>query len=140
MLRLFPLILIVVIIYNFLALGGWMVHAQDLDGFLAHHVTIPLISGEWQFSMSDLLILATLVLLFVEIVKATHTTSREIINHALSMLTFVVALLEFIIVKGFATSTFFFIVTMSLFDVVAGYTISIMAAEHELGVGRAEAD
>jgi len=29
---------------------------------------------------------------------------------------------------------------MALFDVVAGYTISIVAAEHDLGVGRAGTD
>ena len=80
------------------------------------------------------------MLLFVEVIKATRTTSREIINHALSMLTFVVALIEFIALKGFATSTFFFLMMMTLFYVIAGYTISIVAAEHDLGLGRAGTD
>jgi hypothetical protein len=142
MLRLFPLILIVVIIYNFLAFGGWAVGDHNLQPFLqAHGVVIPLVSGDkWMFSLADLFMLITLSLLFVEIIKATRTTSREIINHALSMLTFVVALIEFIAIKGFATSTFFFMMIMSLFDVVAGYTISIVAAEHDLGLGRAGTD
>jgi len=142
MLRLFPLILIVVIVYNFLAFGGWAVGDHNLQPFLQNHgVTIPLVSGDkWMFSLADLFLLITLVLLFVEIIKATRTTSREIINHALSMLTFVVALIEFIALKGFATSTFFFMMIMSLFDVVAGYTISIVAAEHDLGLGRAGTD
>jgi hypothetical protein len=43
-------------------------------------------------------------------------------------------------VKGFSTSVFFFVVVMTAFDVVAGYTISIVAAEHDLGVGRAGTD
>jgi hypothetical protein len=73
-------------------------------------------------------------------VKATRTTAREIINHGLSMLVFVVALVEFITLKGFATSPFFFILCMTLFDVIAGYTISIVAAEHDLGLGRAGTD
>ena len=142
MFRLFPLILIVVILYNFLAFGGWAVGDHNLQPFLqSHGVTIPLVSGDkWVFSLADLFILVTLALLFVEIIKATRTTSREIINHALSMLTFVVALIEFIAIKGFATSTFFFMMIMSLFDVVAGYTISIVAAEHDLGLGRAGTD
>jgi hypothetical protein len=142
MLRLFPLILIVVIIYNFLAFGGWAVGDHNLQPFLqSHGVNIPLVSGDkWMFSLADLFLLVTLSLLFVEIIKATRTTSREIINHALSMLTFVVALIEFIALKGFATSTFFFMMIMSLFDVVAGYTISIVAAEHDLGLGRAGTD
>jgi len=52
----------------------------------------------------------------------------------------VVALIEFITLKGFATSTFFFLMLYTLFDVVAGYTISIVAAEHDLGLGKAGTD
>ena len=142
MLRQFPLILIVVIVYNFMAFGGWAVGNHNLEPFLQNHfVTIPVVSGDkWTFSLADLFLLVTLVLLFVEIIKATRTTAREIINHGLSMMTFVFALIEFIALKGFATSTFFFLMTMSLFDVIAGYTISIVAAEHDLGLGRAGTD
>lgn len=141
MLRMFPLILIMVILYNFLVFGGWAVGNHDLQPFLAHGVPIKLVSGDiWRFTIADLLMLATFILLFVEIVKATRTTSREIINHGLSMVTFVIALLEFVTLKGFATSAFFFIMAMALFDVVAGYTISIVAAEHDLGMGRAGTD
>lgn len=142
MFRLFPLLLIVIVVYNFLAFGGWAVGDHNLQPFLqTHGVTIPLVSGDkWMFSLADLFLLISLVLLFVEIIKATRTTSREIINHALSMLAFVVALIEFIALKGFATSTFFFLMMMTLFDVVAGYTISIVAAEHDLGLGRAGTD
>jgi hypothetical protein len=142
MFRLFPLILIVVVVYNFFAFGGWAVGDHNLQPWLlAHGVSIPVVSGDkWFFSLADLFMLVTLALLFVEIIKATRTTSREIINHALSMLTFVVALIEFIAVKGFATSTFFFMMVMALFDVIAGYTISIVAAEHDLGLGRAGTD
>ena len=119
MLRQFPLILIVVIVYNFMAFGGWAVGNHNLEPFLQNHfVTIPVVSGDkWTFSLADLFLLVTLVLLFVEIIKATRTTAREIINHGLSMMTFVFALIEFIALKGFATSTFFFLMVMSLFDV-----------------------
>ena len=131
MFRLFPLLLIIIVVYNFLAFGGWAVGDHNLQPFLqTHGVTIPLVSGDkWMFSLADLFLLTALVLLFV-----------EIINHALSMLAFVVALIEFIALKGFATSTFFFLMMMTLFDVVAGYTISIVAAEHDLGLGRAGTD
>jgi len=56
------------------------------------------------------------------------------------MLVFVITLIEFIVVKGFSTSVFFFILIMTAFDVVAGYTISVVSAEHDLGVGRAGTD
>jgi hypothetical protein len=70
----------------------------------------------------------------VEVIKATRSTSRAIMNHALSMLTFIGALAEFLVLKGFGTSTFFFITAMCLFDVVAGYTISIITARRDLGL------
>ena len=143
MLRLFPLLLIPVVIYNLIALGGGTLLHHDIQDMLSydHALTITMFSGDkWKFSFGDFLVLVSLALLFVEVVKATRTTSNEIINHGLSMLTFVVALIEFITLKGFASTPFFFIMVMCLFDVIAGYTISIVAAEHDLGLGRAGTD
>ena len=50
------------------------------------------------------------------------------------MLTFSAALVEFIVLKGFGTSTFFFITAMCLFDVVAGYTISIVSSRRSVAI------
>jgi len=55
-------------------------------------------------------------------------------NHSLSTLVFAAALIEFVVLKQFATSTFFFIVLMCLFDVIAGFTISSVAAKREISV------
>jgi hypothetical protein len=143
MVRLFPLLIIPVVIYNLIALGGGTLMHHDVQDMLSmtHSLNIHMFSGDtWKFSFGDFLILLSLVLLFVEVVKATRTTSREIINHGLSLVIFIVALIEFITLKGFATTPFFFIMFMSLFDVIAGYTISIVAAEHDLGLGRAGTD
>ena len=84
--------------------------------------------------MGDVVTLVALGLLFVEVLKATRTTAVEVINHALSMLVFIIALIEFITLKPFATTPFFFIMMMALFDIVAGFTISIVAAKRDLGV------
>jgi hypothetical protein len=143
MLRLFPLMLIPVLLYNLVALGGGAIAGHDIQDLISmsHSMGIPMFSGSvWRVSTGDFLTLLALVLLFVEVIKATHTTSKELINHGLSMIVFVIALIEFITVKGFATSVFFFIMMMSLFDTVAGYTISIVAAEHDLGLGKAGTD
>jgi len=143
MFRLFPLLIIPLIIYNLIALGGGAVLHHSTQDMLSitHAVSIPMFSGDiWKFSFGDFLVLLSLCLLFVEVVKATRTTSREIINHGLSLLVFIIALIEFIVVKGFASTPFFFIMVMTLFDVTAGYTISIVAAEHDLGLGRAGTD
>lgn len=141
MFRAFPTILIAVAVYNLLAFGGLATGHVDIAALLALGADIPMFSGgAWHLSLSDGFIALALVFLFVEVVKATRTSTREIINHALSLLTFIGALLEFIMLKGFATSAFFFIMTMCLFDVVAGYSISIVAAKRDIHMAAPEQD
>lgn len=142
MFRIFPTMLIAVVIYNIVAVAHGLMGSEALQSYLAHeHQTFRMFSGDsWDYSFGDLLITIGFGCLFVEIVKATRTTRRALINHGLAVLVFVVAIVEFIVVKGFSTSVFFFILLMSAFDVVAGYTISVVAAEHDLGVGRAGTD
>ena len=134
MLRAFPKMLIAVLAYNVLIFGGGaMGHAADR--LLAQNIPVTVVSGDvWKISLGDGLVALSLVLLFVEIIKATRTSRREILNHALSTLTLMGAVAEFAVVKGFGTSTFFLITLMCLFDVVAGYTISIVAAKRDLSV------
>jgi hypothetical protein len=138
MLRIFPMLLVSVVIYNVIAFGYGFAGHGSMQVFLGTPIaTFNMFSGDhWPFSLADLLLLLSLILLFVEIAKATRSTGRELINHGLSMLTFVIALVEFITVRGFSTSAFFFITAMTLFDVVGGYTISAVAAEHALSIGR----
>ena len=134
MFRAFPMILIAVILYNLTVFGGGA-SGHEINALLAQNFTLKMFSGDaWKITLSDLFLLLALAMLFIETVKATRTTKREIVNHALSMLTFVVALVEFLVLKGFGTSTFFFITAMSLFDVVAGYTISIIAARRDMSM------
>ena len=141
MLRVFPLLIIPVIIYNLFALGGGVIGHHDVHDLLVVTTSVTMFSGEaWKINFGDFLLLLTLSLLFIEVIKATHTTSLELMNHGLSMLVFVIALIEFITLKGFATSVFFFIMLMALFDTIAGYTVSIVAAEHDLGLGKAGTD
>lgn len=142
MFRVFPVLLIVIVAYSAIALAHGLVGNDAMQTFLAReHVTFHMFSGDlWDFNLGDLLVTLGFVCLFIEIVKSTRTTSRDLINHGLSVLVFVIAIVEFIVVRGFSTSVFFFIMVMTAFDVIAGYTISVVAAEHDLGVGRAGTD
>jgi hypothetical protein len=134
MLRAFPMILIVVAAYNLLVFGGGAA-GHDAAALLARTVTLPMSSGDaWKISAGDALVTLALVLLFIETVKATRASRREIINHALSLLTFIGAVVEFLVLNGFATSAFFLITAMCLFDVVAGYSLSIIAAKQSATV------
>jgi hypothetical protein len=134
MLRAFPMILIAVAAYNAVILVG-AAAGHSAVSLLAQTIAVPVFSGDsWKISLGDALVALALLLLFVETVKATGSGHREILNHAFSTLTFTGALVEFIVLKGFGTSPFFFITAMCLFDVVAGYTIAIVAARRDLAV------
>ena len=60
--------------------------------------------------------------------KSTASSSRTITNHILSTVVFIIYLIEFIVVGIAATSVFFMLLAISLFDVVAGFTITIKTA------------
>jgi hypothetical protein len=128
MFRSIPFLVIVVIAYNVIALvTGPALSAAVISA------TLP--SGAaWTLSVGDLLILAGVALLFLEIVKASRSR-RAGIDHALSMVLFVVALLEFLLVRGCGTSVFLIITALTLIDVIAGFTVSISTARRDIAIG-----
>jgi len=137
-LRAIPLILFVFIFYNILVLfGGGSGTAVETDKLL-RDVLLPirmLNDQVWNFSWGDLIVLLLFFTLFAELLKATYTSSTSLLDHGLSMLVFVVCLIEFLMVPQAQTSVFFFIVIATLIDVVAGYTIGIRVARRDLAIG-----
>jgi hypothetical protein len=94
---------------------------------------VPMASGvQWVVQWGDILVLVSLVLLFVELLKSTSTGTSAIFNHALSMLVFIICLVEFLLHKAFATSVFFMIMIMSLLDVLAGVVVTIVSARRDV--------
>lgn len=87
---------------------------------------------QWVVSFGDLLTLMALLLLFIELLKSTSTGTAAIFNHALSMLVFIICLVEFLLHPAFATSTFFTILVMSLLDVLAGVVVTIISARRDV--------
>jgi hypothetical protein len=128
-----PLLLIPLIIYNIVAFGlvglpgtGW---AEPV-----FHLSV--VSGAvWSLTISDLLVLVALVLLFAEVVRATRTGVVSIIDHSFSSVVFVVYLVEFLVVPTAATSLFFICMAMSFMDVVAGFAVSIRTAQRDINLG-----
>lgn len=129
-LRAIPLIVLSFILYNLIVLGGG-VEALNTELFKVRLLS----GGDWAFSAGDLVILITLILLFIEIVKSTYTTTSTLIDHGLSMLVFIACGVEFLTVKQAAHSVFFLILSATLIDVVAGYTIGIRVAKRDLNIG-----
>ena len=134
---LFPLMIIPVVIYNILALGGatlstieeMRVHL-DTDAF-----AVPMTSGViWHITPGHGLIACALLMLFFELIKSTGIGRAAVMNHAFSLILFIVCLVEFLLFPAFATSVFFLIMVMSLLDVMAGFMVTIAAARRDFAV------
>jgi hypothetical protein len=137
-----PWIILAIILYNLI---GFTVGAPPpmaladgsqvaLTAFDRELFSIGMISdAQWAFSLGDLITTITLVLLFVELIKATRTGGSSIVDHALSTILFVFCLIEFLLVPIAATSEFFFILVVTLIDVIAGFSITIRAARRDFG-------
>jgi hypothetical protein len=130
-----PLLVFSLIIYNLVVIIGFTGAPETIDAWMtAPLFTISMFSGDhWDVSFSDVFLGLSLMLLFVEMTKATRTDSLAIINHGLSMLVCVICIIEFVAVRGFSNSTFFMLLLMTIFDVVAGFTITIVAAKRDFG-------
>lgn len=127
MLKSIPLLLIPLVVFNAL-----VVTATALDSIL---FAIPMMSGEtWRFTVSDSLVSGALVLLFVEIIKATRTSGASLVDHGLSFVVFVLFLVQFLLFGLAANSTFFTLMLISLIDVVGGYSITITAARRDVAL------
>ena len=122
----FPLLAIVVAAYTALALvaPGW------LNGVV---FVLPLLSGSTlPFQGGDLLLVVGLLLLCVAVYRATSSSTAAILNHVLSLVVFIVALIDLLVMPRMANMTFFLIVLMTLSDVIAGFTVTISTARRDI--------
>jgi hypothetical protein len=124
----FPLLLIPFAIYNIIAfLFG--------AGFSDTLFSVPMMSGATlNVTTSDLLLILSIFLLFIEILKSTRVGTRSIVDHVLSFVLFIVMLGEFMMLPRAATSTFLLIVVIAFVDVVGGFSVSIRTAQRDIGL------
>lgn len=135
MYQMFPLLAISLIVYAVLSLTG-AVGTAALPWYEVTFIQLPMVSGDiWNVTWGDLFLVASMGLLFVELLRSTKTGSASIMNHALSVVVFVVALLLFIIVDGFGNSVFFIFMTMTFLDFMAGFIVTTVTARRDLSVG-----
>jgi hypothetical protein len=128
----FPLLLIPFAIYNMIAfLFG--------TGFNDTLFTIPMLSkATLNVTTSDVLLIFSIFLLFVEIVKATRIGTRSIVDHVLSFVLFIVMAGEFMIVPRAATSTFLILLVIAFVDVIGGFSVSIRSAQRDIDIAGAD--
>jgi hypothetical protein len=122
----FPFLIVVILIYNLIvflsatALGETVFSLSMMSGAVLSVTT------------GDLVILLGLVVLFIEVLKSARSTTSTILDHMLSTAVFIVALVEFLIVREAGTAVFLILTTICLIDVVAGYTVSIRSARRDI--------
>lgn len=124
----FPALAIVIAAYLLTASGGSMF----LDG---DAYSMSLASGaQMTLRGGDFFIIAGLLALFLEMLKAARPGRATVLDHILSTATFVVALVCFLLVEQAGTATFFLLTLMALIDVIAGFSISLFAARRDFSV------
>ena len=133
----FPLLTIPVLIYNFMGWSGTAFsNAQAVrDRLNEDFLFVPMTSGAiWTITPGHALICVGLLSLFFELLKSTGIGRAAIVNHAFSMVLFIICLIEFLMFDAFATSVFFLITLMCLLDVMAGFIVTLAAARRDIGV------
>ncbi len=159
--RSFPLLIIPILLYNLIVWASpWsaddVLECTEIVGRPVHPLTcqldvsivhLPMTSSMvfadtgleeqlfWAVTLSDGILVLSLVFLFAELLKSTGVGAASITNHALSLLVFVLGLVEFLMFPAFATSLFFLVTLMALLDVLAGFIVTIMAARRDVTFG-----
>ena len=127
----FPLLLVPFAVYNIVA---FIFRLPD-DFWTTRAATVHMMSGqEWVVTWEDVLIAFAILLLWVELIKATRIGMRSVMDHILAMMLFIGMLVEFLLVKEAGTSTFFLLVTIALVDVLAGFIIGMRAGRRQVEV------
>lgn len=125
-----PLTLITFVLYN-LGLTGLFGGEGDPWGQVLFSLSM-LSGGVWSMTLADLMVVIALMLLFVEVVKATRTSNSSVVDHLLSLAVLVIFIVEFLLVDGAATSLFFVLMFIAAVDVLAGFAVSLRAASRDV--------
>lgn len=135
-LRFVPFFFILLVIYNIgmVATAGDNGHAFQVNPSL---FKVPLLANDKFFllTLSEVFAMLGIIFLYFEVLKATRTSRDTLIDHMLSMVTFVICLIEFMAVPGAGTSSFMILTLLSLIDVIMGFTVSYATARRDISLG-----
>ncbi len=127
-----PLLAIILVVFNAVIFSS--PGALSADAAPIFTLTLPT-GAKWLPTVSDLLVIGGVILLYLELFKATRTSVSAIFEHVLSLFVFLVFLIEFIVVPAAGNSTCVILMLLALLDVIGGFTISISSARRDIGFG-----
>jgi hypothetical protein len=129
----FPLLLVPLAIYNIIAF-------LFATGFSDTLFSVQLMSqATLGVSTGDLLVICSILLLFVEMLKATRFGGKVVMDHILSLVLFIAAFAEFLLVRQAATSTFLLLLVLCFVDAIGGFFISRRAPRPQIASGPVDA-
>jgi quinol-cytochrome oxidoreductase complex cytochrome b subunit len=127
-----PLTILPLIVYN--VVGYSLSGADPWSNVL---LGITMLSGQvWSLKLGDLLITFAIIILFFEVMKAARSSTNTISNHVLSTIVLIIYVVEFIVAGVAAHSVFFILTVIALFDVIAGFSITIKTATRDIALGQ----
>jgi hypothetical protein len=123
-----PMLALVIAAYLLAGLGGGLM--VDADVF---YFTMPS-SAVLALRVGDFFMLAGLVALFIEMIKSARSSVSTVVDHMLSTLTLVAAIVAFLLLGYCGTAPFFLLTVMALIDVIAGFSVSIFSARRDYSI------
>ncbi len=101
--------------------------------FVAAHIELP--SGTvWKPTWGDIMILLGIIALYVELFKATRTSTMAIVDHTLSTFVLIGFFTSWLVFDWAGNSIFLTLTFMAFLDVIAGFTITISTARRDLSM------
>ncbi|MCP4346991.1 MAG: hypothetical protein GY795_15865 [Desulfobacterales bacterium] len=133
-LKYIPVFFYVFIVYNIFAFSN----GNETQSALSYTVAeIKLASGSVMIlDTDDFLIILGIIALYSGIRRSTGTSAPSVVDRALSMIVFVLFLIEFTVVKIAGTSSFLILTLMALLEVTAGFYSAISSDSGDLTVIR----
>ena len=96
--------------------------------------------GQWPATqlqnLGMLLLIVALLALFAEVFKSTFSNRASLIDHLLSLLLFIVLLLEFLLWPAAGNPIVALLMLMALVDVISGFAVGMAVARRDIGVLR----
>jgi len=126
-----PLTILPLIAFNLIGFS-----ISGADPWANELFSLTMLSGaRWSLNLGDLLIAFAIVALFFEVMKSARSSSSTILNHVFSTMVLLVYVVEFIAAGVAAHSVFFILTMIALFDVIAGFSVSIKTAKRDIAFG-----